>query len=994
MGRAVRLIVAESNPSDAQLISEVFRDYSTALSLMDMGEHALPEPRPVPRLVPRSLGEGGWEIRVAQSLPECMELLGEPTDLLLLDAKLSDAGSAELLQQIKQAHPQLPVIMVLPPGAEAELEGTRAMRQSAHSYVTKSPGWESRLPLMVDRWLQGAQAHKDVQRAASELSALRQHYQTILAYTREALLALNPAGFIVHFSPTAERILGYSASEVIGEHISVFYDSPESIRTILAILAETDNDLSRTEDASVLNAESAENGTQGVRQRQTPEPDRAVSTDEIAHLPGILRVIAAHRDVSVAQARSPVPRHAGSAAPSYIQYEAFLRHAEGHFLIFEVTMAAVHDEDGELTGYLSFCHELTEERQAQRELLRAKSLLQTIMDTAPVNILIVGAAGNIVSANNNIGRSLGYMVQGLIGEQAAMLTTEPEKLREVFERTLETGEPQQAMLEVVSADGETQAHQAFTALMHNSQGEATGIITITTDLSGHKRQIDALRAEIQQLQADEGKARALFETAASLAATDDLYGVFGQIAQSAATHLGFDEITVYRADHEQGLLVGVVTAEKVSSELSRLWAGSGEQRQGERAGSSGLVARSHIAELRALSNVNISLTAGEDPLADFALGSEPYKLLPSNLGPPPRSGDILVADTSVVSPRSAVLVQMRAPGEDSNLVGIISATFPAEASAEAESAREGEALPPAARFSPLASKQVHLLCSLARLASVANERARMERLRSQLISSVSHELRTPLAAIRAYNELLLDGDAGPINDEQRLFLSRIEATSMQLNRILDDLLDLSRMRAGELSVHRATTDVAACIQYIINTAQPEAGKKHITVESRILSELPPIVTDPDRLSQVLMNLVDNAIKYGNEGGSVLVEARVGLPPVGRRTEREAGPHRRVAQATSAVGPGAAYPSRGDELVISVADNGPGIPPDDLDKIFDEFQRGSHAAARRAKGAGLGLAIVSRLVRLLGGAISVDSTVGEGSTFYLRFPLAHLTAGDE
>ena len=303
MGRAVRLIVAESNPSDAQLISEVFRDYSTALSLMDMGEHALPEPRPVPRLVPRSLGEGGWEIRVAQSLPECMELLGEPTDLLLLDAKLSDAGSAELLQQIKQAHPQLPVIMVLPPGAEAELEGTRAMRQSAHSYVTKSPGWESRLPLMVDRWLQGAQAHKDVQRAASELSALRQHYQTILAYTREALLALNPAGFIVHFSPTAERILGYSASEVIGEHISVFYDSPESIRTILAILAETDNDLSRTEDASVLNAESAENGTQGVRQRQTPEPDRAVSTDEIAHLPGILRVIAAHRDVSVAQAR-------------------------------------------------------------------------------------------------------------------------------------------------------------------------------------------------------------------------------------------------------------------------------------------------------------------------------------------------------------------------------------------------------------------------------------------------------------------------------------------------------------------------------------------------------------------------------------------------------------------------------------------------------------------------------------------------------------------
>jgi len=861
----------------------------------------------------------------------------------VLDAQLSDAEPAALLQQIKEAHPQLPVIMVLPPGAKAELEGTRAMSQSAQSYVTKSLGWETRLPLMVERCLREAQAHTDIRRAASELSELRQHYQSILAYTREALLALNPSGFIVHFSPAAERILGYPATQVIGEHISIFYDAPESIRTILAALAETDS-------------------------------ARAVSVDEIARLPGILRVIAAQGDAIVAS-RPPggtatdknvsAPDESARDAPgqsrlqfsasgfqppaSSIQYEAFLRHAEGHFLIFEITMAAVRDEEGALIGYLSFCHELTEERQAQRELLRTKSLLQTVMDTAPVNILIVGATGNIVSANNSVERSLGYVVSGLIGEQASVLTTQPERLRGIFEQTLETGEPQQAMLEMLSADGVTQAHQLFTSLMRNSQGEATGIIAITTDLSQQKQQIDALRAEIEQLRAEEAKARALFETAATLGATDDLYGVFAQIAQSAALYLGFDEVTVYRADPEQGLLVGVVTAQ----------APSRSRRSGfppDSVGPSRLPPAS--SAVRALSNVNINLTAGE---------------------------------TSVATPRLTVLVQIRTPGEDSNLVGVISATFPvgqtprlsepsAAIIAEAE-AREAESL------SPHASKQVHLLRSLARLASVANESARMERLRSQLISSVSHELRTPLAAIRAYNELLLDGDAGPINDEQRLFLSRVEATSIQLNRILEDLLDLSRMRAGELSVHKVTTDVAACIQHIINTAEPEAAKKHITVESRFLSELPPIVTDPDRLSQVLMNLVDNAIKYGNEGGSVLVEAQVGLPadlsPMARKTEGEAEPYRGTGDL-----------SHGDELVISVADNGPGIPPDDLDKIFNEFQRGSHTTSGRAKGAGLGLAIVSRLVRLLGGTISVDSTVGEGSTFYLRFPLAQLTPGEE
>ena len=961
----MKIILAESNPHDAQLIREVFRKRSAASSLETGSAGLLPA-----ETVPCTPGEaarvqnGVWNLEIAQSAAKCLELLdsgrlhSEPADLLLLSADLSgsapgarsaiaygptDALAPDLLTRIKQSYPDLPVIMIMPAGAEAELAGTRAMHHDAHAYVTKSPGWETRLPLMIAQWLQGERTHQDFQHAAAELSELRQRYQTILAYTHEAVLALNPSGFIVHFSPTAERILGYSAAEVIGEHLSILYDSTETVQGVLDALAAPGAPASseQTNDAAT--------------------EDAARPRDRRRRLPGVLPASPDGRDLRFL----PGVLHISAPDPEnhVIHYEAFLRHRQGHFLIFEVTTAAVYTE-GTLTGYLSFCHELTEQRDARREILRTRSLLQAIMETAPVNIFIIGPTGNISAASGNVERSLGYSPDALIGTPVANLVRNPRfltdpgplrKLESLLERTRLTGEPQQFILELIDASGRAENRQIFTARMpascretatpdpetaeqsHAAALRSASVIMIATDLSEQSRQLEALREELEQLRLDERKARTLFETAATLANTDDLYGVFAQIAESAATHLGFDQVTVYRADHEQGLLVGVVrcgTPEAPGEENGVQETESGTPapetaEQGDRPRAPYAGGRAH--EPQPLSDVIIKLAPGEGPVADFALSGEACRVAPSQ-----------------------VLVRMQTPGDsaEAGLLGVISSV--------------SEAITP---------QQVHLLGSLAQLGSVANERARMERLRTQLISSVSHELRTPLAAIRAYNELVLDGDAGSINDEQRLFLSRVEATSIQLNRILDDLLDLSRMRAGELSVHKSITDVAACIQHIINTAQPEAAKRNITVESRIPAELPTIVTDPDRLSQVLMNLVDNALKYGHEGGSVLVEARVddGL---------EAGPggDNGATQASS--------------LVISVADDGPGIPAEELDKIFEEFQRGGHGADRKTKGAGLGLAIVSRLVRLLGGSVSVDSTVGEGSTFHLRFPLAQVLAQEQ
>ena len=413
-------------------------------------------------------------------------------------------------------------------------------------------------------------------------------------------------------------------------------------------------------------------------------------------------------------------------------------------------------------------------------------------------------------------------------------------------------------------------------------------------------EVNSCDPELERAQAAEAQVRDLLSSATSFFSSDDIDAVFAELARSAVAHLGLAEVSVYRTDHEKAKLVGVIRAVAT----------------GERA-----------VRLEALSE---EIDAGSGHfIAEFARGrvsqhdDRGFAVIPS-------------ADS-----QERVLVRMAPAVSRGVMVGVVSAR-----------AREGHSV---------SDREVELLRDLVSLAAGATEQARIEQLRRQLVSSVSHELRTPLASIRAYNELLADGDAGPVNDEQKLFLQRIETMTGRLERLVDDLLDLSRLRAGELSVHKSPVDVAAVIDHTINALQPEAISGGVELTSTLEPDLPLIYTDPDRLSQVLFNLAGNAVKYVGANGVVQVRAKIESTG-----EQDGAPN-------------------GSRLVISVTDNGPGIVPEDLDKIFDEFQRG-RGAEGVAKGAGLGLSIAARLTRLLGGEIGVHSELGTGSTFYLRFPM--------
>lgn len=434
--------------------------------------------------------------------------------------------------------------------------------------------------------------------------------------------------------------------------------------------------------------------------------------------------------------------------------------------------------------------------------------------------------------------------------------------------------------------------------------------------------LESVRARLAEAQVGERRSRGLLEAVASLVGSSDTVAVLTGIAENAVRHIGLHSAAVYAVDHQAGLIHRVALAEL-------------ETRQGLRP-------LPGMAQVRLLDTPTEPVRLGPgNLLAEFALGHDPQRLIATD-----EAGEREL-ECVLTQMRCGVGTEVRPAGA---LVGILVAC-----------SRE-----------PIVSHQMALLRALAVLGATAAETARIERLRTQLVSLVSHELRTPLAAIRAYNELLLDGDAGPINEEQRLFLERIELTCLQLDRMVEDMLDLSRLRAGELVVPREPVDVVAVIEHIIDTLSPEAARRQVTVREEAAADLPHISSNADRLAQVLFNLVGNAVKYVGAGGEVVVRALVGQG-------------RDYAGCTIAGGSGksGARPERC--LVIEVIDNGPGIAPEDIDRIFDEFYRGQLTEGV-TKGSGLGLAIAMRLTGLLGGELSVESTPGAGSTFRLLFPL--------
>jgi signal transduction histidine kinase len=224
-------------------------------------------------------------------------------------------------------------------------------------------------------------------------------------------------------------------------------------------------------------------------------------------------------------------------------------------------------------------------------------------------------------------------------------------------------------------------------------------------------------------------------------------------------------------------------------------------------------------------------------------------------------------------------------------------------------------------------------------------------LKSQFLANMSHEFRTPLNAMLGYTSMLLQGVGGPLGQPVKRQLSRVESNGRHLLTIINEILDISRIEAGRMPLQISSVKVPELVSEVRSELEPIIMRSKLTLTIDLAKDLRPITTDRQKVKQILLNLLSNALKFTHDG-RVTISVK------------------RLADRT---------------IALSVIDTGIGIAPTDQERIFEDFRQLDNSPTRAYGGTGLGLSICRRLAQMLNGRIAVESHVGKGSVFTLTLP---------
>jgi signal transduction histidine kinase len=244
------------------------------------------------------------------------------------------------------------------------------------------------------------------------------------------------------------------------------------------------------------------------------------------------------------------------------------------------------------------------------------------------------------------------------------------------------------------------------------------------------------------------------------------------------------------------------------------------------------------------------------------------------------------------------------------------------------------------------------------------ELKQLDAMKGNFLANISHELRTPMAPIIGYVEMLLSGRPGPLTDRQRSHLHVVEQAIQRLQGLIEDLLAFVQMDQGELAAQIRRYAIGPLLEERVQVVLPRATEKGLTVDVSLPPELPDAQMDPTHIGRALMLMLDNAIKFTSSGGQITVGAKAVVAP-----------------------DDAPSTWRHGYVEVSISDNGIGIPADKIHRIFEKFYQVDASATRSYGGTGLGLALVKQIMDAHDTQVEVESTVGVGSTFRFRLPIA-------
>ena len=553
-----------------------------------------------------------------------------------------------------------------------------------------------------------------------------------------------------------------------------------------------------------------------------------------------------------------------------------------------------------------YSRDLTKRHDAERRAEESNALLHAILTNTTDAVFVKDLDGRYLTINSVGAAALHRTPDEVIGRRDHDFLSEhiSAELREVELEVLRTGRTSQRE-DLLVVDGVRRWYLSSRGVWRDAAGAIGGIVGMATNITQRRQreQANSLLAEAGRVLAESLDYRTTLDTVAHLAvpAPADWCSVLVKTGSGK-----LETLAVAHTDAER---------EQSAREMMRRYPNAPDTATGaSRVVSTGT--------------------------------SEVYTDISDELLAAVAHDDTHLAMLREIGMRSAMIVPMRAHGRTLGAISLIAA--------ESERQFTERDLPIAeelARRSALAIENAELF----EAAAAAN------RTKSEFLASISHELRTPLNAILGYTQLLSDGITGPVNDAQQHQLKRVRASATHLLGLIDEVLSFSRLEAGRETVALADTEVGVAVEDAMTIVRPLASARDVSLEV-----VPPpapdgeslrMVTDVLKLRQILVNLLNNAVKF-TDHGTITLATRV----------------------------------EGDHVVFTVRDTGIGIPPEHLERVFEPFWQVEQAASRRVGGTGLGLSVTRRLAHLLGGDVSVQSTVGEGSTFAIRLPRVARPAG--